>query len=486
MPCSELQCTENWIMTNASLKTNPPQKTDAPQNRNLKSVLARWGQRLLIVPPILISIGILVFVTSSRASPKVRTDGESARALSVIPAVELDVNPRVIGFGTAEYAKAWRAVSQVSGRILEIHPELRPGAIISADEVLLKIDDADYRSVAAELEASIEQKQAEIALLEQTSNNYDKTLVLERAELAVLEGELQRVESLVAREAESQSSIDAARRALIAQQQVVLELENSKSLIAPQVQALKASIRQTAAQLDKARRDVERTEIRAPFTMRIGDVDLELDQYVSTNETLFEGFSFSEVEIEVQVSMNDMPRLLAVPPEGHTPPEQLTMELMRDIFRVSPQVEILGGDSRAVYEGRFLRVREVVDAQTRQLGVVIGVTNRPQLKDGRPRPPLLEGSFCRVTLRGESIGPRVVVPRAALHGSTVYVVDADSRLAARDVTVEFLQGDVAVISSGLSVGELVIVADPSPAVEGMLIAPVEENELAVRLKEAVE
>ena len=452
----------------------------------MMSFLAAWGKRLLIVPPVALAVGALIYLTQTRQPPKVKTESESARALSVIAASIFQIEPRIVGFGTAAYAKKWRAVAQVAGRIQEVHPELRPGAIINAGDVLLKIEDADYRSAAAELTASIEQKEAEISQLEQTRSNYDKTLALERSALSLIDRELKRVETLVARQAESQTMVDTTRRSQIAQEKVVQDLENSKSLIAPQIEVLKAGVRQTEAQLEKAKRDVERTVIRAPFTMRIGNVDLELDQFVATNEALFEGISDSEIEIEVQIPRTDVPRLLALPPANHTPPKERTMEMMRDRFRVTPTVEISGGASTMVYEGRFLRVREAVDAQTRQVGVVIGVTNKPKLEAGRPRPPVLDGSFCKVTLRGESIGERVVVPRVSLHGDTVYVVDKDGRLAKRKVEVEFFQEDVAVLASGLSPAEQVVIADPSPAVEGSLIEPVDDSEILDSVKAAVQ
>ena len=459
--------------------------SNASSDSKLKRLLARWGKRLLIIPPILIAVGILIFLTTHRSAPKLKTESELPRVLSVIAAPELDVEPRVVGFGTAQYAKKWRAVSQVSGRIKEIHAEFRPGTIILADEVLLKIDDADYRSAAEELAAYIEEKEAEIAQLEQTKINYDKTLAIEQSAMSVMEVEMKRTRSLVARNAESQSAIDTARRSQIAQQKTIQDIENSKSLIEPQILALKASIRQSTAQLEKAKRDIERSEIRAPFTMRIGDVDLELDQYVAANEALFEGFSFADMEIEVQVSMHDITRLQAVPPADQPPPEEFTMDIMRNIFPISPTVEISGGESNAVYEARFLRVREIVDAQTRQLGIVIGVKNKPKLTDGRPRAAVLEGAFCKVTLRGESIGKHVVVPRTALHGKTIYVVDEDSRLAKHEVELEFFQDDVAVLASGLPAGQQVIIANPSPAVEGMLVDPVLDKAHDEMLQDAV-
>lgn len=119
-------------------ETSLTQETPMTKNSlysNLASYLTVWGKRLLIVPPILLAIGALIYLTQTRPPPKVKTESESARALSVILAPVFEIEPRVIGFGTAEYARKWRPVAQVAGRIQEVHPELRPGAIISAGDI---------------------------------------------------------------------------------------------------------------------------------------------------------------------------------------------------------------------------------------------------------------------------------------------------------------------------------------------------------------
>lgn len=451
----------------------------------MRGLLTRWGKRLLIIPPIAAAIAVFVFVTENRPPLEVRREPEAARALHVIAAPSLEVQPRVVGYGTAEYARKWRAVSQVEGRLEHIHPELRPGAVISQGEVLLKIDDADYRSAVEELTASIEQKEAEIKQLERTEANYSKSLAVERDVLAVLTQELRRSESLLAQRAGSQSSIDSKRRAVLAQEQVIQDIDNNKSLVEPQIDALQAGIRQSKAQREQAQRDIDRAEIRAPFTMRVGDVDLEIGQFITANETLFEGYSFSELEVEVQLSMVDIHRLLTQPVTELPTPGELTMENMRSVFQVDATVRVSGAGANAVYEGRFLRVREVIDSTTRMLGLVIGVTNVVGTGEGGLKPPVLEGAFCRVELLGPSIGERVVVPRSAVHGSTVYALDGENRLAERRVEIEFSQDDYSVVGSGLAAGERVIVSDPSPAILGMLVEPIPDATTMDALSKAV-
>lgn len=447
--------------------------------------LGRWGKRLLVIPPIALAIVAFIFVAKNRPPLEVRPETESARALHTIAAPLLEVRPRVIGYGTAEYTRKWRAVSQVAGRLQHIHKELHPGAVITEGDVMVKIDDADYRSAVEELTASIEQKQAEIEQLKRTEANYDKTLAVERNVLEVLAQELKRAEALLAQRAGSQSSIDSKQRAVLAQEQVIQDIGNSKSLIEPQIQALEAGIRQSVAQREQAQRDIDRAEIRAPFTMRIGDVDLEPGQFITANETLFEGYSFSELEIEVQLSMLDLHRLLKKPVHQLPVPGELTMENMRSVFQVDAKVSVSGAGTDAVYDGRFLRVREVIDSKTRMLGLVIGVTNSLSSSNGKLKPPVLEGAFCKVELLGRSIGESIVVPRSAVHGSTVYALDQDNRLVKREIAAEFTQDNYTVVASGLSAGERVIVSDPSPAIVGMLVEPIEDAETADELRNAV-
>jgi multidrug efflux pump subunit AcrA (membrane-fusion protein) len=94
---------------------------------------------------------------------------------------------------------------------------------------------------------------------------------------------------------------------------------------------------------------------------------------------------------------------------------------------------------------------------------------------------LVRNMYCEVELRGRTKPPAVVVPRSALDQNTVRVVDADDRLHMRPVEVDFTQGNLAVLKNGVEPGERVVVSDLVPAVEGMLLTPVADEDLAARL-----
>ncbi|WP_404308802.1 efflux RND transporter periplasmic adaptor subunit [Neorhodopirellula lusitana] len=494
-----------------------------------------WGKRLLVLPPILLAV--LAYAWLVKHSPPLQTEApkETARMLEVMVVPRLDIRPKVSGFGTAKYARSWRAVTQVEGRINKIHPELRPGSMIEADEVLLEIDDSDYRSRVDELNAAIEQQNAELEQLEQSIENNEKTLVLEREVLTILQREFEREQSLLSRQAGSSASIDSKRRELLNQQKAVQDLVNSTALVTPQIKALQAELRQSAVQKEQAQRDVKRTKIRAPFRMRVGEVQLEVGQFVGVGENLFNGFNTAEVEIDAQLPLHDIHRLFvsqAANPEFREvlekdsvlekasvleedsaldedsvledesvlgqdntaertstleqtnplePVGALSREIVRHPFAFDALVNVAGAEGVEAYPGRFLRVREIVDTQTKMVGFVVGVTNIPPHAQEHPKPPLLEGAFCDVDVFGETMPDQIVIPRNAIRNNSVYIVDQQNRLATRSVTLTFTQDEYAVIESGLTGGENLVIANPSPAIVGMLVEPVVAQEATDKL-----
>ena len=432
-----------------------------------------WGKRLLILPPIVLAVLAYGWLVKHPPPLSTHEEQEASRSLEVISVPRLSVRPVVSGFGTAKYSRSWRAVTQVQGRIKKIHDDLRPGTRILADEVLLEIDDSDYRSRVDELDASIDQQKAEIEQLEQSVENDKKKISVEDEMLEILKREVQRQKTLVAQRAEAKSTIDEKEREYLAQVEAMQNLKNGIALVAPQIKGMQAAMRQSEVQKEQALRDIERTKIKAPFDMRVGDVQLEIGQFVSVGEELFVGYSGSQVEVEVQLPLRDIHRLLVSQVGDQNARKKLTPATFKEMFKFDALVK--AGDANA-YHGKFLRVREVVDSQTKMVGFVVGVKNTIPSEQTRPQPPLLEGAFCDVDIYGDSLPDQVVIPRRAIRNGTVYIVDEKNRLATRKVDVQFTQGNYSVVTSGLQGGEKLVIANPSPAIIGMLVDPISADE----------
>ncbi|RLW70849.1 MAG: efflux transporter periplasmic adaptor subunit, partial [gamma proteobacterium symbiont of Stewartia floridana] len=146
-------------------------------------------RKLLVIPPILFGIGILMVMVGNKQPPTTSEGGEPTKRVRVVEAPQLALTPVAEGYGTIQPARVWSAVAQVSGRIVELHPRLRNGEIITKESLLLKIDPVDY-------ELNLAQVSAELAELKVEENNVKASLSIEQRSLKIAERELQRITKL--------------------------------------------------------------------------------------------------------------------------------------------------------------------------------------------------------------------------------------------------------------------------------------------------
>jgi membrane fusion protein (multidrug efflux system) len=122
---------------------------------------------------------------------------------------------------------------------------------------------------------------------------------------------------------------------------------------------------------------------------------------------------------------------------------------------VSVQVDALPGEAVV---GEVTRIAPIVDARTRAFDVVVRV----------PGGSLVTGLFARAEVRVRELPGSLTVPPAALvrdgadpARATAFVVVADSTAERRDVGVGVETSDAVQVTSGLSVGERVVVDPPA-------------------------
>ena len=154
---------------------------------------------------------------------------------------------------------------------------------------------------------------------------------------------------------------------------------------------------------------------------------------------------------------------------------------MQELFNFHVIVRYRSGDFKAEWEGRVVRMREQLDPRTRTVGLVIAVDKPYEQAIPGKRPPLVQGMYCEAELRGEVRKAQIVIPRSALHNGHVYVVGTDTRLGRRKVEVAFAQSSFLCLKDGLQEGETLVVSDPTPAIEGLLVEPVVDERLQQRL-----
>lgn len=436
---------------------------------NIRRWIPRISPKWLLVPPILLGLGVLVFAIQNQRTLDRRPPAEEARPLRVTTVNRRDVAPTVVGYGIAAPKRTWRAVAQVDGRVVETHQRLDPGEIIPEGELLVQIDPTDYQLRLQRLEAQSESLSAQIQELEATRENDQALLKIEKEALELSRKDLERNLKLLQRGAIVQASFDAVQREVLIQQRQVQNLQGSLNLIPARLARLQAEQLALQRQIAEAKRDLERTHIEAPFDCRLASVEIEPNQYVGPGETLFEVHGLDAFEVEAQLPLDDL-RLLA--PSEKSRDLQTVMALLRGM---DATIKVRSGEWSRSWPGSIVRIREQVQRRTRTVGVVIRVDT--PYRSVRPNnPPLLEGLFCEAELQGQPRRGQLVVPRVAVREGRVYVVNEENRLEVRTLSSAIPVGDLMLVRGELEAGERIILSDPTPAVGGMLVEPISVEE----------
>ena len=439
---------------------------------------------LAVLIPLAIGGGAVAYMMSTSPDAPRRPAVEIAHPMRVVAAPTLDLVPRAVGYGLADADRTWRAIARVPGRLIEIQDGMRSGGAVNAGDLLVRIDPTDTEIAIASAEAELNRLEAELNQLEVESTNNAAALEIEEASLAVASAELQRFKELLTKDAASAADVEDRQRAELTQRQTVLSIESSQAMVPGRRASLSAQLAGAQATLDNARRDRSFCEISAPFDAILGEVALELGQYVASQELLFELHDTVQMRIDAALPQNEVFRLVN---------EEARERILKAILDPSRRVELLGdlfearvttqiGGIVREWKGKVAGARESLDAETRALRLTIVIEQRREDMFNDGGPPLNRGTYCKVEVRAQPRPGVLVVPRSALRDGSVFVLDAENRLTRAELEIEFTQGELAIVSAGLEPGARVIASPPSPAILGMLIDPVVDETLIERMR----
>lgn len=430
-------------------------------------------KKFLFFLPVAAGLVLLFMMVSNKKAPVRQELTEKSRHVSVVEVKARTVIPRATGYGYVEPAETWQAIPEVSGRIIEIHPELKKGAFISKGDLLVRIDPQSYGLAESRGAASVMSVEARLVELEQQRINNEELLEIEQQALRLSRQEMKRKRDLYDKGYISASDLELEEKNMLAQEASVNSLLNTLKLIPAQEKALLAEKESDVSNLSERRLDIEKTIIRAPFDCRISEVNIEQDQFAPAGTQLLEAISISAVEIPVQLSPSAFAGLLSTSPLEIAPliQQKLSMDKIREVIGISAKVSIPLFNKTVEWDGKFMRTAESIDMATGTIAVYVSVQNPyGQVQPGE-RPPLVPNMYTKVELKGRARSNRYIVPFQAIHNGIVHTVDTDNRLKTLPVEVEMVMGNLAIIKEGFMGNTTVITTDLIPAVEGMLLTP---------------
>lgn len=441
---------------------------------------------LLFFPALAVGVVGYMWLTAPDPDGDQQPTAESVTVVRVQSLAVGDAIPSASGFGRVMAEDSWSAIAQVQGRTTFIASQLDVGSVIEGGTEILRIDPRDYEISLARATASRNSASAALEESIASEKNTKATMELERGIEEVRRSELERQETLLSRGPGTQAKVDAAVRDLLAQEKVILSLENSLRLLPAQRASLQATYDTRLVEIEEAERALANTTIKTPMmTGRVTAKSVSDGQFVRVGDTLatIEATSASEIVAAFQTRV--LGNFFSVL-EGQRPMDRLEMMAATDAFDVverfglTAEVRLKSGEDTFSWPAKLIRFEGVADPTTGSVGLVVRVKNPSLPNPERRHPPLINGSFVEVRLSSSEPVQALRIPRAAIHAEDaaefVYVVDGQSRLARSEIETGAVQGDTISVVSGLTAGDRLVLSDPRPAVIGMLLEPVEATQ----------
>jgi RND family efflux transporter MFP subunit len=390
-------------------------------NRQGEQAMGNAIKGVMAVAVLFFAVIVAYGLVKTAPQPEQIEPEEIAQRIRVVEVTRERVRLEVISQGSVVPHKESELIPEVNGRVKWMSPNLVAGGYFVKDEVLLRIDDRDYRSTVARGQAA---------------------LTRTRAEEELARFELSRMEELIKNKLTSQSSMEAV-------------LRNHR--------VAEATLQEAKIMLEQSQRDLWRTQIRAPYNGLVRNERVDLGQYLSRGQSIASIYGSESAEVRLPIADRQLAYLDL--PLGYR--GELTDDL-------APEVSLSTEYGGKHYEwlGRLVRTEAEIDSKSRMVTAVVRVNNA----DNPNQPNLPIGLFVNARVKGRWVESIVTLPRAALRNQNqVLIIDADNRIQFRNIEILRFVDDNVLVSSGLEPGDIVNVSPLQTVIEGMRVKPIMQH-----------
>ncbi len=310
----------------------------------------------------------------------------------------------------------------VPGHVQNLHAD--EGRHVNQGDLLMELDSREYLLDLENARASYLQALSELLLEKSFSSGAEAAVQPERSrELAEMEKELGKAQDLYARGLIPRREVEEKRQAY---ELALIESGGKKE----EIREAAKGVTQAYVSVQKAELNLEKTQIRAPFSGVIHDIRISPRQHINSGQELFNLVNIQEIEVHAKVLESEVGRMA----EG------------RD-------VEIkLSAYPEEIFRGRVKAISPVVDPADKTCKVIVTVSN--------PDKKIKPGMHAQVEIPAEIYKDRLLIPQDAVlvrqGRKLAFVVEGD--LAKWRYIEAGLENDLWVeVLDGVREGEKVIV-----------------------------
>jgi len=346
---------------------------------------------------------------------------ESALPVKVVPVKRGDLVMRLESPGEAFTEKKIALKTEVTGTIKNLN--VKEGKHVRAGEVLVEIDDQEYRLKWERSEALRLKYLSDLLLDKQFAppNKEMDAAAVERIKKA--EQDFSKTGSLYGQGMMSREDFEKAKRSY-----ETLLIESGVK----QAEVMAAAKGLTQAEIDAkiAQMELERTKIRAPFAGIISDIKVSPQEYISPGRELFTLVDISKIKVQARVLESEIGK-------------------MKVGYEATLRFSAYPGKT---FKGHVEAVSPIINPEDRTCAVHIAVDNTQE--------EIKPGMHAEVEIAADIYKDRLLVPQEAVlvRGGRKLVFAVEEGLAKwRYIEVGLENKDYAEVLDGVKEGEMVII-----------------------------
>ena len=306
-----------------------------------------------------------------------------------------------------------KIIPEVSGKIVFISKNFYVGKMVKKDEILVKIEKIDYETNYFKA----------LKILKDAELNYE--IVKEKAKISQKEWKL-------------------------AKKEFPLRKPSKLKLYVPQLAQAKAYLEFAKKNLLLAKKNLERTVIKAPYNGIVILKNCDIGEFVPKGKIIGKIVNSDKIEVHCNVPDYDIRWI------------DFNDKNVKVIFNLNGE--------KFYYNGILSRTTKVIDFSTRTLDFIVDVINPYSYKM-----PLFIGSFVKVYFNGVKIENSFKLPVSAIHNQNEVWIYKKGKLFIKKVKILKRIGDNVYVKANLNIGDLIITTNLPYVSNGMKVRVNNEN-----------
>ncbi|MBT3136211.1 efflux RND transporter periplasmic adaptor subunit [Alteromonas sp. ALT199] len=216
----------------------------------------------------------------------------------------------------------------------------------------------------------------------------------------------------------------------------------------PQLAKEQANVKAAEANYERAKRNLARTQITAPYNGIVVERNIDLGQYVAMGSVLGTVYSTDTAEVRLPITDKDLMFINIAGQSNEGAPVLLTASV---------------GGLKRTWEGKLVRSEGILDTGSRVVYAIVEVKDPYNLQSSY-NAPLRFGQFVEAEITSRQNEELLVLPRSILRlDNTVLTVNDNREIEIKPVEVARTTAKDVFIRSGINEGSLVVTsAVPNP------------------------